>query len=490
MTAARSRHAALSGSQTKAPGFAGGYLLLQILSGTLTSRTVLLIATEHALMVLAVVAAATIRLSAVGILAVGVGLVWRASLIAAVLQVCLHYCDLYQLRTLRDRQTVAIGLLRALGFSSLVLAFLYFWIPGLIVGRGVLVIASVLIIAIVGGWRSIFGWVLLRLKPRERLLIIGTGQAAVVLARELHERRSELGVELAGFVDSDASLVGTSLVNPGVIGTVDEIPMLVQQHRVDRVVVSLADARGNLSMDQLLYMKLYRGVRFDHLATVYEQYTGKIAVENLRPSWLLFSPGFRQGGVLAASKRTLDVMLGGLGLVIGAPVLMLVALVLKLTSAGPILYRQRRVGKNGALITIFKFRSMAQDAEANTGARWATRSDPRVTPLGRFLRRSRLDELPQFWNVLRGDMSFVGPRPERPEFQAELVARIPYYDQRHVVRPGLTGWAQIRHQYGSSVDDSMRKLQYDLFYIKHLSLAFDLLIILETIKIVLVRRGS
>ena len=464
----------------------------QVLSGTLPSRTALLIVSEHVLIVLAVIAAATIRLdpSVAGILEVGVGWVWRASLIATVLQVCLHYCDLYQLETLRDRRTVAIGLLRALGFSSLALAFLYFWIPGLIVGRGVLVIASVLIITLVAGWRAVFGWVLLRLKPTERLLIVGTGEAAVSLARELYQRRSELGVDLAGFVDSDASQVGRSLVNPGVLGTVDEIPMLVQQHRVDRVVVSLVDARGNLSMDQLLHMKLNQGVRFDHLATVYEQYTGKIAVENLRPSWLLFSPGFRKSRVLAASKRTADVLLGGVGLVIGAPVMMLVALVVKLTSAGPILYRQRRVGKNGALITILKFRSMVQDAEADTGARWSTGTDPRVTPVGNFLRRSRLDELPQLWNVLRGDMSFVGPRPERPEFQAELAARIPYYDQRHSVRPGLTGWAQVRHPYASSVNDSMGKLQYDLFYIKHMSFTFDLLIILETIKTVLVRSGS
>ena len=237
-------------------------------------------------------------------------------------------------------------------------------------------------------------------------------------------------------------------------------------------------------------MKLNDGVRFDHLASVYEDYTGKIAVENLRPSWLIFSEGFSKSRSLAAVKRAGDVLLAAVGLLLAAPVMLAVAAAMKIFSPGPVFYHQERVGKDGKTFTIHKFRSMRTDAETHTGAVWSRAGDPRVTPIGRFLRRTRLDEVPQLWNVLKGDMSVVGPRPERPEFVTDLTKRIPFYGQRHVVRPGLTGWAQVRHDYGSSIDDALQKLQYELFYIKHMSIAFDLFIVLATIKTVLVRRGS
>jgi sugar transferase (PEP-CTERM system associated) len=383
-----------------------------------------------------------------------------------------------------------IRLLRALGAASLILALLYYWIPTLIIGRGVFGIASLFVVAFVVGWRVAFEWLSLRLAPAERLLIVGTNSAAVGLARELFDRRQELGVELVGFVDTDPARVGTSLINPGVIGTVKEIPEIVRYRGVDRVVVSLADARGKLSMGELLEMKLNDGVRFDHLASVYEEYTGKIAVENLRPSWLIFSQGFRKTRALSATKRACDVLMASIGLVLASPLMLLAALATKWTSAGPVFYHQQRVGKDGRIFTIHKFRSMRTDAELDTGAVWSSEGDTRVTPVGRFLRRTRLDEVPQLWNILKGDMSVVGPRPERPEFVTDLIKAIPFYGQRHVVRPGLTGWAQVRHSYGSSIADALQKLQYELFYIKHMSMAFDLFIVLETVKTVLVRRGS
>jgi sugar transferase (PEP-CTERM system associated) len=264
----------------------------------------------------------------------------------------------------------------------------------------------------------------------------------------------------------------------------------VRARNVDRVVVSLADARGKLPMDKLLEMRL-DGVAFDHLASVYERYTGKIAVENLRPSWFIFADGFRKSRVLAAAKRLIDVALSGAGLVIGLPVLGLVAAAVRLSSPGPVFYHQQRVGLDGRIFTIHKFRSMRADAEKDTGPVWAAADgDPRTTAVGLWLRRSRLDELPQLWNVLKGDMSFVGPRPERPEFVASLKAQLPYYGQRHVVRPGITGWAQVRYTYGASVEDALQKLQYDLFYIKNLSIPLDLYIIFETLKTVVLRRGA
>jgi exopolysaccharide biosynthesis polyprenyl glycosylphosphotransferase len=243
-------------------------------------------------------------------------------------------------------------------------------------------------------------------------------------------------------------------------------------------------------MDKLLEMKL-DGITFDHLASVYEDYTGKIAVENLRPSWFVFSAGFRKSRSLAAAKRALDLAAAGTGLVLALPVMLLVAAAIRLTSPGPIFYHQRRVGLQGRIFVVHKFRSMQTDAEATTGPVWASKSgDPRVTGIGGVLRRTRLDELPQLWNVLIGDMSFVGPRPERPEFVSELTAQIPFYGQRHIVRPGLTGWAQIRYTYGASTEDALQKLQYDLFYIKNLSIALDLYIIVNTVKTVVLRRGA
>jgi sugar transferase (PEP-CTERM system associated) len=459
--------------------------------GPFRVRTLSLILIEHVLIVVAVGCAALIRFGQINrVLDVQSGVIWKASLIAGVLQVCLHYCDLYDLRILNDRRGLIVGLIQALGAASLVLALLYYWMPSLIIGRGVFVIASALIVALVAGWRITFAWLSVRVGPAERLLIVGTSDAAVALARELFERRQELGVELVGFVDTDAKRIGMSLINPGITGTIEDIPRITRERRVDRVVVSLADARGKLPMDQLLRMKLNEGVRFDHLASVYEEYTGRIAVENLRPSWLIFSEGFRRSRLVSATKRFVDIVLAAVGLLLVSPVLLILIPLIRLTSPGPAFYSQRRVGLEGRVFTIHKLRSMRANAESGTGAVWSRAGDPRVTPVGRILRRTRLDELPQLWNVLIGDMSIVGPRPERPEFVIDLSKEIPYYGERHAVRPGLTGWAQIRHDYGSDVQGTLQKLQYDLFYVKHMSVAFDLFIILETIKTVAVRPGS
>lgn len=452
-----------------------------------SGRQTALVVVEHTLVVGAILLAARLSGAHPGPLS---DLFWRSVLVTMVLQVSLHYFDMYDVRTLAASRSVLVGVLRALAVTSLVLAVLYFFVPALAVGRGVFALATAPISLVVTGWRIAFEWLSLRGAPTERILILGTNLAAVNLARELSERRSELGLEVVGFVDTDPQAVGRSVLNSTVLGVTREIPEIVRTNRVDRVVVSLSDARGKLNMDELVVMKLNQGVRFDHLASVYEEYTGKIAVENLRPSWVIFSEGFRKTRLLTASKRISDIVLALVGLLLAAPVMAVVALVVRYTSPGPVIYRQVRVGKDGRLITIFKFRSMRVDAEAGTGAVWAATKDPRVTPVGRFLRRSRLDEIPQLLNVLRGDMSFVGPRPERPEFVAELTKQIPFYGQRHVVRPGVTGWAQVRHRYGASVEDSQEKLQYDLFYIKHLSMLFDLFILTETVKTVLMRRGS
>jgi sugar transferase (PEP-CTERM system associated) len=451
----------------------------------------MLIVCETALMVLAVVAGAYLRLGdkAWELLAFENGLA-KALLIAIVTQVCLYYADLYNLRLLADRRELFVRILNALASASLVLAVIYYWLPDLVIGRGVFMIAAAFVITFVIGWRFAFEWASRRVRPSERLLLVGTNAGAVELARELHELRHELGVEIVGFIDPDPARVGTAVINPGIIGAVEDIPSIVRARSVDRVVVSLTDARGKLPMDKLLELRL-DGVNFDHLATLYEEYTGKIAVENLRPSWFIFSEGFNKTRWSAAVKRLLDIGIAVVGLILAFPLMALVAMAVKLTSPGPVFYHQRRVGLHGRLFTIHKFRSMQQNAEATTGAVWASKQgDSRVTPIGHLLRRTRLDELPQLWNVLTGDMSFVGPRPERPEFVGDLTKQIPFYGQRHIVRPGITGWAQVRYTYGATTEDALQKLQYDLFYIKHLSIALDIFIILSTIKTVVLRRGA
>jgi sugar transferase (PEP-CTERM system associated) len=453
----------------------------------------LLIACEGAMILAAVVLAAWIRLGrdAADVMLRDQGLL-KAILITLSCQFCFYYADLYDLRVVGDRRELFVRTLQALGAASLILAVFYYWIPALVIGRGVFIIAAGLVIVVTIGWRIAFVWVTRHVRPRERILLVGTSPAAVRFARELQDRQSELGVVIVGFADAgpEAAERGLELSGSSIVHGIDDIPALVKSLSVDRVVVSLADARGRLPMDKLLQMRM-AGVSFAQLPSVYEEYTGKIAVDNLRPSWLVFSDGFEKVTDTRGMKRLVDLAAASLVFLLALPLMVVAAAAIKISSSGPALYRQARVGLNGRVFTIVKFRSMQVDAEAGTGAVWSTPGrDSRVTAVGGFLRRSRIDELPQLWNVLRGDMSLVGPRPERPEFVEGLTENIPFYGLRHAVRPGLTGWAQVRYPYGASVEDALQKLQYDLFYIKNRSMALDLYIMFETLKTVVTRSGS
>jgi len=460
---------------------------------TSTWRSILLVAGETVLLVAAVAISSVIigRDRAWELLLDNTALL-RVLLIVVTCQVCLHYADLYDLRSIQSTRELVTRLMRAIGTTSLILGAAYWLFPLLVVEQGVFLLTAAVAAVLLIAWRSAFKVISERFTPREKLLLVGTSPAAIVLARELFERRHELGVEIVGFVDTDASRVGAPVINPGVVGTLDDIPALTARLGVNRVVVSLSDQRGKLPMDKLLDMRLRSGVLFDHLASVYEEYTGKIALENLRPSWLVFSTGFRKTRLWLITKRACDLVAAVCGLALSSPLAAITALLVKLDSPGdPVFYHQERVGLNGATFIIHKFRTMRSDAEARSGPVWsAGDSDPRITRVGHFLRKTRLDEVPQLWNVLRGDMSLIGPRPERPQFVEQLTQQIPFYGQRHVVKPGVTGWAQVRYSYGASVEDALEKMQYDLYYVKHLSLRFDLLIALETIKIVLLRRGA
>ncbi|MGE3491230.1 MAG: TIGR03013 family XrtA/PEP-CTERM system glycosyltransferase [Vicinamibacterales bacterium] len=455
-------------------------------------RSVVLVCGEAALLVAAVIISSFVVAGPYAwVLLTDNTAVFRVLLVVLVCQVSLHYVDLYDLHTITGARDLAVRMMRAIGAASLILGITYWLFPLLVVEQGIFVLFAALALLLVFAWRSAFEWVTSHLAPRERLLLVGTSAAAVVLARELFERRYELGVDIVGFVDPDPSRVGAPVINPGVVGTIDDIPGLTERMRVDRVVVSLSDERGKLPMGQLLDVRLRSGVVFDHLASVYEEYTGKIALENLRPSWLVFSAGFRKTRALLAAKRAFDIVAAVSGLILAAPLMALSALVVKLESPNdPVLYHQARVGLNGKVFTIHKFRTMRSDAEAGTGPIWSRANDTRVTSVGRFMRKTRLDEIPQLWNVLCGEMSLIGPRPERPSFVAQLTEQIPFYGQRHVVKPGLTGWAQVRYSYGASVEDAIEKMQYDLFYVKNLSIRFDIVIAFETVKTVLLRRGA
>jgi sugar transferase (PEP-CTERM system associated) len=337
-------------------------------------------------------------------------------------------------------------------------------------------------------WRAVYYWVLLRDSLVENVLILGTGEQAKELAREILERKDD-GYRVVGFLTDDPSRVGERLVNPSIIGTLDQIPALDQQFRVDTLLVALEDRRGKLPLPELLRYKL-DGMRVEESASFYEMLTGKIPVRNLHPSSLIFSNGFNSYRLFYGTRRVPELLLALISFLISLPVFLLACLLIFLESGRPIFYRQERVGEKGRTFELLKLRSMRQDAEEETGAVWASADDdPRITRIGRFLRKSRIDELPQLFNIIKGEMSFVGPRPERPCFVEKLQQLIPYYGERHCVKPGITGWAQVRYRYGSSVEDAEEKLRYDLYYIKHMSFWLDFVIVLDTIRVILLGKG-
>lgn len=322
---------------------------------------------------------------------------------------------------------------------------------------------------------------------KKRLLILGTGQLAVELCQVILSQKRAL-VNVVGFLDGKAERVGEQLVNPGIIGTYDQLDQLVEQHHVDTIVVCLEDRRSILPVQSLLDFKA-RGLDILDGHHLFEETTGRLSIDSLRPSALIFSTGFRRRSTSLVSKRLFDVVVSAVGLVALIPLFVLVAALIRVDSPGPIFYRQVRVGLRGRPYIIWKFRSMRQDAE-ESGPRWAQANDPRISRVGWWLRKTRIDEFPQLVNVIRGEMSLVGPRPERPVFVQDLRTVIPYYDIRHTVRPGVTGWAQVKFRYGASQEDSHTKLQYDLYYVKNLSLLLDLKILMHTIRVMILGIGA
>ena len=412
--------------------------------------------------------------------------IWKGAIVTVLCLLCLYYNDLYNLTVVRTGREVFIRLLQSVGSALILVALLYLALPWLVVADGAFLLAAAIFLTGILVWRLAFNHIATH-SFGERILIVGTDSTAQTIARQVLAQQ-DFAYEIVGFIDEDPTRLGESVVNPCIVGTPADIERLVAQHDIDRIFVGMSDRRGRLPVRELLRAKL-RGVRVEEVNTVYERLTGKLLVEDLRPSWLIFSDDFCASRLTRQSKRGFDILLALTGLALSSPFLLLTAIAVWLDSGFPILYRQTRVGENGRIFTLAKFRSMRKDAEQGTPI-WACAEDERVTRIGRLIRKARLDELPQLWNVLRGDMSFVGPRPERPFFVDQLAETIPFYEQRHAVKPGITGWAQVKYRYGASLEDSLEKLRYDLYYVKHLSLSFDLTILFDTVKVVLFAKGA
>jgi sugar transferase (PEP-CTERM system associated) len=453
------------------------------------TRTTLLLLAEAAVVYAGIVGAVYLRVGTEGSY---FELVERQGFLKAALATvfCLaafYLFDLYDFIVMHDRRELVLRLVQALGLAWIALALAFYGFPQLMLGRGISVIALPLALALMVGWRVSIHWLLGHPDFGEKILIVGSGNLAVEVARAMLDR-PDAGYRIAGFVGSDPELLGKSLINPCVIGLTSELEAVVKRENIDRIVVAMGERRGQLPTHELLQLSLTGTVNIEEGASFYERVTGRVSLSMVRPSWLIFSSRGRQArisGIVRTIVHRLVAIIGGL---VSLPIAVVTALLIKLDSRGPVLYKQERVGKNGRGFTVMKFRSMRTDAE-KAGPVWASQDDDRTTRVGKVIRKLRIDEIPQFWNIIRGEMDFVGPRPERPHFVSQLAEEIPYYEQRHLIAPGLTGWAQIKYPYGASIEDARQKLQYDLYYIKNQSLMLDAIILFETVKIILFGRG-
>jgi sugar transferase (PEP-CTERM system associated) len=415
--------------------------------------------------------------------------------VAIAFLICMYYFDLYDSNIVSNRREAVVRLIQVMGVAYIALGLLYYLYPPMQLGRGIFHIGFLLVGLLLLLWRRLFSAINSRAGLAERVFVLGEGSLAESLVREI-ETRPELGIRIAGRARMSALEEQDGNRNRGELALppsqpdfCEELAGSAQIRGVNRIVVAMEERRGKLPVDLLLSLK-NRGVLVQDGNDVYESITGKVPIESIRLSWLLFSPGLHASRLFLIYKRVASLVISIIGLLLSLPFFPLIILAIKLSSPGSAFYWQNRVGRHGVVFRCYKFRTMRSDAEADTGPTWALDDDPRITRVGKFLRKTRLDEIPQLFNVLKGDMSLVGPRPERPEIVADLHQQIPYYHLRESVRPGITGWAQILYKYGSSVEDAKEKLRYDLYYIKNTSAGLDILIVLNTIKIVLLGRGA
>ncbi len=412
--------------------------------------------------------------------AVAFGVVMVASLVAL---------GLYQPRMRESWPGLLARQAIAFAFGWIAVALLYYMVPRSDVGRGVLGMALLIAFPLIAGFRAIFMRLIDAETLKRRVLVLGSGRRAALIAQRMRRRVDRRNFKLVGFLPMEGESV--AVPTEDLVGVTANLATLAMQMQINEIVIGPDDRRGKLPMDELLECK-QAGVVITPLSSFVERESGRVQLSLTDPSWLLFSGGFDTTPLRRLTKRAFDVTSAAIVLALAWPLMLLTALAIRLeSSAGmPVLYRQERIGERGRAFRLIKFRSMRIDAEQDGVARWAAKDDDRVTRVGRFIRKARLDELPQLWNVLRGDMSFIGPRPERPAFVEQLAQKIRYYRMRHCVKPGLTGWAQLNYPYGASEEDAIEKLKYDLFYVKNQTVLLDMMILVQTVEVVLFGRGA
>ena len=409
---------------------------------------------------------------------------WKLLVVVGLIILGMYFQDLYAELRVVSRLLLIQQVCLSVGSALLVVAFLGYLDPTLLLGRWLMIAGSFGVILILPLWRVFYWRYVIAVLRSERVLLLGSSSilgevAEVVLAKP------EFGYTILGYLCEE----GPCDFPVPCLGTIDDLKRVCQEYNPTRIVVGMAERRNRLPVQELLGIR-FGGVMIEDAADTYEVALRRVCSRKIQPSQLIFSSELGPRPQAIAIQGFYSFVIGAIGLALLSPLMLLTALAVKLSSKGPVLYRQRRVGVNGKIFTVYKFRSMYVDAEARTGAVWAKKDDPRITPAGRWLRKLRLDELPQLWNVVKGDMAIVGPRPERPEFVDVLAHQIPYYRQRLAVKPGITGWAQINHKYGDTELDAMIKLEYDLYYIKNVAAALDFYIIFHTVKVMLLSRGA
>jgi len=418
-------------------------------------------------------------------------LLMKILLITAVCQACLYYNDLYNLKITNSFKELGLRLLQALGFAAIFLAFFYILFPDAIIGSGIFFISVFFTILLIGSWRFCYSLILNRGLFNQKIILLGSGDLVKDIKQEISERK-DCGYTLA--LEAPESMSDVDLVNPACTPIVcnsrcDGLYEMAHTLGIKKVIVDFKERRTSYPTRELLNCRV-GGIDVIDGNKFYENLTGKLTVESLNPSGLIFSGGFQKTILRRFFKRSVDLILSAFMLIVCSPLIMIIAVLIKIDSKGSIFFSQERVGEKGKIYQVHKFRSMVDNAEEQSGPVWAESDDDRVTRVGKFIRRFRIDEVPQLYNVLKGDMSFVGPRPEREYFVKQLEDLIPYYTIRYTIKPGITGWAQVCYGYGASVEDAIEKLNYDLFYIKNMTTLMDAMIVLRTIKIVLFSNGA
>ncbi len=457
----------------------------------ISRRTFYLILADMVVIVTAVLAALLLRLGPDGsstYLAESDGWI-RLIPIVLVSLVALYLYDLYDFVVISNRRELMLRAIQALGSSWLAMALLYYFVPYLEIGRGTAIYSIAFSLFLLLFLRAALHFLLGHPEIGEKVLIVGDGELAVDTARAV-TKRVDAGYRIAGFISSDFDALKRRLPDARSLGSLEDMENVVESERINSIVINTQQLNGSFPTEALLRMRLSGGVTIEEFPSFFERVTARIHLGMFHPSWVIFSQRSHDTQLKAAAREVFYRFLALIGLVVSSPIVLVTAILIKLESKGPILYRQERVGKDGRLIEVIKFRSMRVDAEKNGDAVWARPNDDRVTRVGRIIRKIRVDEIPQFWSILKGDMSFIGPRPERPHFVEMLATEIPFYEHRHLVHPGLTGWAQIKYPYGASIEDARRKLEYDLYYIKNQSIVLDVIILFETIKTILFGRGA